>query len=252
MDLGLGSRTCLVTGASSGIGQATALALATEGARVVASARSVEALASLREEILAAGGQEPILVAADLARREGPARLAEEALAAAGTIDVLVNNAGGSRPLSRPDDHAVWDESMQLNFLAVRHLTEALVGPMLERRWGRIVVVTGAILAKAFNAASPAKAALESWAKAAAAGYATQGVTVNCVAPGRIHSRQIDERLHPTEQSRQDFIDRNIPAGRFGRPEEAAAVIAFLASDPASYVTGVTIPVDGGAMRLAF
>jgi 3-oxoacyl-[acyl-carrier protein] reductase len=75
---------------------------------------------------------------------------------------------------------------------------------------------------------------------------------VNCVAPGRINSPQILERLHPTEEARRDYISRNIPAGRFGEPEEAAAVIAFLASEQASYVTGTTVPVDGGAMRLAF
>lgn len=252
MDLKLATRTCLVTGASSGIGKAAALAFAAEGARVVASARSLEALASLHEEIVAAGGREPILIAADLSRPDGARGLAQDALDRARTIDVLVNNAGGSRPLASPADDAVWDESLTLNFLAPRHLAEALAPPMLERRWGRIVNISGAIVAKALNAAGPAKAALESWAKGAAASYAAQGVTVNCVAPGRIHSRQIREKLHPTPQSERDFIERNIPAGRFGEPEEAAAVIVFLASDAASYVTGVTLPVDGGAMRLAF
>ena len=125
------------------------------------------------------------------------------------------------------------------------------------RRWrsvggGRVINVTGAIVAKAINAAGPAKAALESWSKAAAGTYAAKGITVNCVAPGRLNTVQILERIHPTEESRRDFIARNIPAGRFGEPDDAAALIAFLASDCAGYITGTTIPVDGGALRYAF
>lgn len=123
---------------------------------------------------------------------------------------------------------------------------------MLQRRWGRIVNVTGAIAAKELNVAAVAKAALESWSKGVAGTHAAAGITVNCVAPGRIDSVQIREKLHPTEESRREFIDRNIPAGRFGEPEEAAALIAFLVSGPAAHVNGTTIPVDGGALRYAF
>ncbi|PIK73386.1 hypothetical protein CS379_08730 [Methylobacterium frigidaeris] len=139
-----------------------------------------------------------------------------------------------------------------MNFLAARRLTEALAPAMLERGWGRIVNVSGAVVAKNFNAATPAKAALESWSKAAAATFASRGVTVNCVAPGRINSPQILDRLHPTEEARRAYIAQNIPAGRFGEPREAAALIAFLASEVAGYITGTTIPIDGGALRTAF
>lgn len=252
MDLHLNDRVCLVTGASTGIGHATAVALAAEGARVVATARSLAALEPLLAAIQAAGGPAPTLLVADLARDGGAERLAADALAAAGRIDVLVNNAGGSRPMTVPDDPVAWAESFQLNFIAARQLGERLIPAMADRGWGRVINVTGAIVGKAVNAAGPAKAALESWAKATAGTYAARGVTVNCVAPGRLNSRQIAERLHPTEESRRDFIERHIPAGRFGEPEEAASLIAFLASVQASYVTGVTIPVDGGALRYAF
>ena len=252
MDLKLTDKVCLVTGASTGIGRATAVALASEGAQVGATARSLEPLTALAATIKERGGREPILVTADLAGTEGPHLLAEQALSKAGRVDVLVNNAGGSRPMTRPDDEDVWDESFQLNFQAVRKLTQELVPGMLDRRWGRIVNVTGAIVGKTFNAAAAAKAALESWSKMSAAAYAARGVTVNCVAPGRIKTPQIMDRLHPTDEARQEFIQRNIPAGRFGEPEEAAALIAFLASEVASYVTAVTVPVDGGALRFAF
>jgi 3-oxoacyl-[acyl-carrier protein] reductase len=252
MDLGLNGRICLVTGASTGIGRAAALFLAEEGATVVASARSREPLATLAEEIRAAGGAEPVMIPADFADPEAPSHLAAAALDQAGRIDVLVNNAGGSRPLAKPDDETAWGEGFLLNFLTPRRLAEALLPGMIERRWGRIVNVTGAIAGKAYNAAAPAKAALESWSKAAAAASAGAGVTVNCLAPGRINTPQILDKLHPTEESRREFIARNIPAGRFGEPREAAALIAFLVSNQASYITGTTIPVDGGTMRLAF
>ena len=251
MDLKLANKTCVVTGASTGIGRAAAVALAAEGARLIVTARSNEALAQVAGEITAAGGIAPVRLVADFSRPGGAEQLARQVLALPDPVSVLVNNAGGSRPLARPDDDAAWDEGMLLNFLAVRRLTEALVPGMLARGWGRVISVSGAVTGKAVNAAGPAKAALESWSKASAALYATRGVTVNCVAPGRIKSVQILNRLHPTEASRQEFIERNIPMGRFGEPEEAAAVIAFLASAAASYVTGASIPVDGGALRFS-
>ena len=252
MDLKLRDRVCLVTGASSGIGRATAVLLAAEGARVAATARSLAALEPLADTIRADGGVEPVLLVADLGRDGEVDRLADEALSRLGRVDVLVNNAGGSRPMTRPDDPSAWAEAFALNFTAARRLSERLIPAMVDQNWGRVINLTGAIVAKAMNAASPAKAALESWSKAAAGTYAAKGVTVNCVAPGRLNSVQILEKLHATEQSRRDYIDRNIPAGRFGEPEDAAALIAFLASDAAGYITGATIPVDGGALRYAF
>ena len=252
MDLGLRGKVCLVTGVSSGIGRATAVMLTAEGARVVGTARSETALVAVADELRAAGGADPVLLTADFAQDSAADRLADAVLARTGRVDVLVNNAGGSRPMTTPDDSAVWAEGFRVNFEAPRRLTERLVPPMLDRGWGRVVNVTGAIVAKSFNAAGPAKAALESWSKMAAGTFAGRGVTVNCVSPGRLNSVQILQRLHPTEEARQAFIAQNIPAGRFGDAQDAAAVIAFLASEGASYVTGVTIPVDGGALRFAF
>ncbi|MBX9651151.1 MAG: SDR family oxidoreductase [Xanthobacteraceae bacterium] len=252
MDLKLEDRICLVTGASSGIGRATARILAAEGARVVLTARTLDALKQLTEEIEALGGEDPVSVAADLAGEDSADPLLEEVLSRVGRIDVLVNAAGGSRPMDRPDDEAAWSEALRLNFHSPRRLGDRLAPMMASRGWGRIVNVTGAIVGKSCNAAAPAKAALESWAKGASAVHARHGVTVNCVAPGRLNTRQILEKLHPDEASRRAYIERNIPAGYFGEPEDAAAVIAFLSSEQARYVTGVTIPVDGGTMRYAF
>jgi 3-oxoacyl-[acyl-carrier protein] reductase len=252
MDLKLTNKICLVTGASTGIGRATAIALANEGAQVIATARSMEPLLSLAAVIRDAGGRDPTVLTADFGQPEGSRLLARRVLEQCGRVDVLVNNAGGSRPMERHDDDDAWDESFLLNFLSARRLTEALIPSMLESQWGRVVNVSGAVVAKSANAATPAKAALESWSKASAALYGSQGVTVNCVAPGRINTPQILDKLHPTEAARRTFIERNIPAGRFGEPHEAAALITFLASEAASYINGVTVPVDGGALRFAF
>ena len=250
MDLQLDGKTCLVTGAGAGIGCATAAALAREGARVVVAARTASALDPVLRLIKDAAGPEPIAVTGDLGRPGGAAALAAQVLSSVGHVDVLVNNAGGSRPDPNSEDD--WAEGFALNFTAPRQLAELLLPGMVERGWGRIVNLTGAIVGKEMNAAAVAKAALESWSKAAAGAHAKEGVTVNCVAPGRIDSVQIRERLHPTEASRRDFIAHNIPAGRFGEADEAAAVIAFLVSGPAAYLNGATIPIDGGALRYAF
>lgn len=248
MDLGLSGKHCLVTGATTGIGRAIALMLAEEGARLVVAGRNEVLLATLRDDIDARGAKVTAMILADLAKADGLARACAEAQAA-GPFDVLINNAGGSRPKPEEADQEYWDEAFALNFTAARVLTEALVPGMLTRGAGRIVNLSGATSGKTINAALPAKAALMSWSRALAAVLAPRGLTVNCVAPGRIATPQIMNRVHPTEESRAAEIDRNIPMGRFGEPQELAALVVFLASSRASYINGTMIPVDGGATR---
>src|SRR5262249_37882717 len=139
-------------------------------------------------------------------------------------VQVLINNAGGGRPyiLDSPLGSHQWDQAFQLNFTAVRRLTEHVLPAMRQARWGRVITVTGSLAFPRMMAATPSQAALTSRSRALSIQVARDGVTVNCVAPGRIKSAQTMERLFPTEESRKQEIERNIPIGRFGEPEESA------------------------------
>ena len=252
MDLQLAGRSALVTGASSGIGRGIVKALAAEGVRTVAVARRRDLLESLAEEVAAAGHPRPGLVLGDLTTPGGPEGAAQEALRlAGGRIDILVNNAGQSHPVTWQSDDEVWTHSMELNFHAPRRLAQALIPAMKAAGWGRILTVTGGQELAASNAASAAKAAAQAWSKGLAAELGRDGITVNCVVPGRINSEQILNRLHPDEAEREAFIQRAIPLGYFGEPADFAAMVAFLASPLARYVTGEAIRVDGGMLKFA-
>jgi 3-oxoacyl-[acyl-carrier protein] reductase len=252
MDLELQDKTCLVTGASRGIGRGIAKILAAEGARVAVVARRANLLDELATEIVAAGGTRPVIVAADLTADGATERISDQVLGAFdGHLDVLVNNAGSSRPVPWNATEEQWHEGMRLNFELVRRLTNQFIPAMREQRFGRIINITGANEPPAVNIASVAKAALHNWAKGLSRELAPDGITVNCLPPGRINSEQILGRLHPTEENRRAFIAANIPIGYFGEPEDMAHLVAFLASPLARYITGEVIHVDGGMHRFA-
>lgn len=252
MDLNITGRQALVTGAGAGIGRAVAVALAAHGAQVTLVGRRRKPLEETRALIVSAGGLPPLLIEADLADGSRFDDLVDQIGKSNQWPHILVNNVGGSRPMSGPGLEEAWAESLSLNFHAARRLSEALVPEMRRAGWGRIVNLTGAITQKRVNAASPAKAALHSWSYSFACQNAAYGITVNCIAPGRINTVQVLERLHPTESSRSAFIADNIPAGRFGEPQEVADLAVFLCSPCAAYITGASIPIDGGMARWTF
>jgi 3-oxoacyl-[acyl-carrier protein] reductase len=251
MNLDLAGKTALVTAASGGIGSGVAEALADAGVRVAISGRTRASLERVSETLASRAGGRPVIVIADVGAKEGPALIAAEAAGSlGGRIDILVNNAGGARPIAGEVNDAFWEESFALNFMAARRLTDLVVPAMKAARWGRIISISGALVAPKPNAAAPAKAALASWSRTLSFELGPYGITVNTIAPGRINTAQI-QKLHPTEQTRADFIKQNIPAGYFGEPYDIGHLVAFLSSPLARYINGAAIPVDGGAVRRA-
>ncbi len=198
MDLKLRDKTCLVTGASRGIGRGIAKVLAAEGCRVAVVARRGPLLEELADEIVAAGGTRPLIVAADLTADGAMERIRYRVLEAfGGGLDVLVNNAGSSRPVPWNATEEQWHEGMRLNFELVRRLTNQFIPTMRARRFGRIINITGANEPPGVNIASVAKAALHNWAKGLSRELAQDGITINCLPPGRINSEQILGALAP-------------------------------------------------------
>lgn len=251
MDLKLKGKTALVTGASQGIGRAIARGLAMEGVRTCVAARRQHLLEALSAEILAAGGAGPAIVQTDIMQEGAPQRLAEAAQTALGSIDILINSAGGSRPaipIDAPEEE--WESVMNLNFVRVRQLTHAVLPGMIARKWGRVINISGKSEPDALLAATPAKAALHGWSKGLSREVGRHGITVNCIPPGRIMSEQIRRKYSDEFRARESAHE--IPVGRYGEPEELAALAVFLASPLACYITGAVLPVDGGMRRFAF
>ena len=250
MNLQLKGKTALVTGASVGIGRGIALALSREGVGIAVAARRADLLEELAAEVAAAGGQRPIPIMDDMLREGAPERIAAAALDGLGAVDILINNAGGSRPFKLDAGEDQWAEAMTLNFTAPRQLTHRLLDRMLARKWGRIVNITGKSEPDGINGAFCAKAAVHAWAKGLSREVGKHGITVNCIPPGRIHSEQI--RRNYTPEYRQWQAEHEIPVGRYGEPEDIANLVCFLASPLAGYITGAVIPVDGGLRRYQF
>ena len=268
MDLGLAGRVCVVTGASSGIGRATALQLCAEGANVVLVARGEERLEAATEEAVQvaepAGGTAAYLSLDVTADDAGELMLAA-AVDRFGSLDVLVNNAGAAswRDLDDVPDED-WRAQYELNVMAPLRAMRAAIPPMVERGWGRVVNVcstAGKRPSSAMAEYSVAKAAELSLSRLFADRYAKTGVLVNAVAPGPVEAEMWMEPGGLLDQShelsgaasREDALAEagaKRPIGRLAQPEEIAAEIVFLCSERASYVAGAAWSVDGGTVQV--
>jgi 3-oxoacyl-[acyl-carrier protein] reductase len=255
MDTGLEGKNVLIPGSSAGIGLAIAQALADEGANVVLAARREETVQAEAAKLPAAVG-----IGMDLNEEGAPARLVEQAEQAFGPIDVLVLNGGGPPPGGAAD---ITDEQAlaAVHQLLLQHirLTNLVLPGMRQRGWGRIVAVGSSGVQSPLpnlSLSNIGRAGLAGYLKTLAAEVAADGVTVNMVLPGRIDTDRVAsldtaaaKRTGATPAEARKSSEATIPAGRYGKPEEFAAVVTFLASAPAAYVTGEQIRCDGGLVR---
>jgi 3-oxoacyl-[acyl-carrier protein] reductase len=261
MDLGLRDRACVVTGASGGIGRATAVALGGEGASVLLLGRREDTLRELAEACRAAGGRgEPL--ALDVTAPDAGDRTLQACLERFGRIDALVNGAGTSavRPMEELTDEE-WQAQWELHVMAPMRLMRAAAPEMARRGWGRIVNVcssSGKRPSSTNMAYSVTKAAELSLSRAFADLFASRGVLVNAISPGPIGGDLwlspgglADQQAQARGVSREEVLEltaSRVPVGRLGTEEEIAAVIVFLCSEPASNVAGASWSVDGGAV----
>ncbi|WP_280295677.1 SDR family NAD(P)-dependent oxidoreductase [Nocardia abscessus] len=249
MDLGIDGKVALVTGATAGIGRATATMLAAEGARLAILGRRSDELDKLADEIGATGRQRPLTLAADLVQLEVPGRIREQVEQAFGGLDILINNAGAAEQPGTVLTEDVWQSQFELNFHQKRRMTEAFEDLLKASPQGRVITLATVLEPSGPSAAMSALGACLVWSKGYARHMGPFGVTVNCVAPGRVESEQLF-KLFPDDSSRETFITTSgLPMKRFGCKDEAAGLILYLASAQASYVTGQCIAVDGGLKR---
>jgi len=262
MELGLAGKASLVAGSTQGIGRATAEGLAREGARVVVNGRDARRAAAVAREIAAQTGAEVHGVAADVATADGAAALVARASELCGGIDVLVTNAGGPKPGGFDE---LGDEDFlsgfRLNFLSTVRMIRAALPHMRRRRWGRVINLQSSAIKEPVplvtltNSIRPGVTGL---AKDLANELGRDGITVNTVLSGPV----MTDRLRTTTAARaakagiseeeqwRRYLEL-VPLGRFGRPEDVAAMIVFLAGEPAGWITGTVIQVDGGRIRSA-
>ena len=266
MDLGLRDKIVLVTAASAGIGRAAAEAFAREGARIALCARRVDILETTAAALRARHGVEVIALPCDVADATQIDVMVEQVVAHYGTVHVLVNNAGGPPP-GRSDQvtDADWQRAFDLTLMSAVRATRAVLPHMRRQRWGRVVNVSSYSVKQPIPdilLSNALRLGVAGWAKTLATEVARDNVLINTVGPGWTRTDRVTQMLESrarasgstgaaaiTAADAEAAIVRDVPIGRLGEPEEVADVIAFLASERASFVTGTFLAVDGGVVQ---
>ncbi len=260
MDLGLNHKVALIAAASRGLGRAVAEELAREGASLVICSRKPETIERVANEIAAATGAGVFGVAADVANADDVARLVQSAIDRFGRLDILVTNSGG--PPAGPFeafDIEQWEAATRLLLFSSVNLARAVLPGMKERRWGRILNITSIAVKQPVDnliLSNSLRAGVTGFARTLANEVAQFGITVNNIMPGYTRTERVEQlaKMMAEKQSitPQEFVARweqEIPMRRIGDPREFAALAAFLVSERASFITGTSIPVDGGWIK---
>ena len=249
MDLGLKGRVALVTGASAGLGEAVALALASEGVKLAVAARRQDRLEAVAAQAQLLGAAEARAFAVDLDDEASIANLVHDVQAAYGGIDILIANSGGPKPGTFSSmGLADWDNGYRGVLRSMLALVDGVLPGMRERGWGRIVALTSSSVKqpiKTLVLSNAFRTALVSALKTLSIEVAKEGITVNSIATGRILTDRL-RKLYPEAGSMERAAQADVPIGRVATPQEFAPMVAFLCGEGARYVTGQTIAVDGG------
>jgi 3-oxoacyl-[acyl-carrier protein] reductase len=260
MDLGLRGKVALVAASSRGLGRAVAEEFGAEGADLVLCARGEPELVEAARGIAKAHGVRAKPVATDLADPEAIDELVGAALSEFGQVDILVNNAGGP-PAGPFESHTRedWRQAIRVNLESALELTRQLLPGMKERRWGRIINITSVAVKEPVDQlilSNSVRAAVTGFARTLANEVAAHGITVNNALPGYTRTQRLEELAEMMASAKGIDVrdveagwNSTIPMGRLGEPLEFAALVAFLASERASYITGVSVAVDGGRVR---
>jgi 3-oxoacyl-[acyl-carrier protein] reductase len=263
MDLGLKDKVALVTASSKGLGRACALALAREGAKVAICARKGQELQVTADEIAAATGSELLAIPADMTNSRDIEQVVEQTVRHFGKLHIVVVNAGGPPAGNFADfDDKQWQEALNLTLLSAIRLIRAALPPMQKAGWGRIINITSTSVKEPLDnlvLSNSIRPAVHGLAKTLSQQLAPYGITVNNVMPGTIRTDRVEQLAQVRSQQNEHTVAETIAAmgksaalGRIGEPEEFGAVVAFLASERASYITGVSLPVDGGRIKGTF
>jgi len=263
MDLGLKGKVAIVAASSSGLGKATALELAVEGASVTINGRSEDKLLATADEIRSACGAEVLTVTGDVTNEEHIHSLIEQTKSRFGRVDIVVTNAGGP-PTGHFNDFSAEDyrKAVELNLISTINLCLAAIPYMREQRWGRIVAITSIAAKQPVDSlilSNTARAGVLGFLKSLSDQVASEGITVNTVCPGYHLTERLQNLTSRAAENQGIAIEEayrrqsaQIPMKRIGDPKEFAAMVAFLCSERASYITGAVIQVDGGAYRALY